>query len=116
MGGLTNSALLVNLGAPDSIAPGMRADTLAATGAQVRYVSLPDTYHFAFLAECSPLGWAVIALAGDDNISADHGTRDRAEVHAELTEIIGGFLQGRLFPRRSGRAAPQGLDVTGKPP
>jgi hypothetical protein len=112
LGGLTNSALLVNLGAPDSIAPGMRADTLAATGGQVSYVGLPDTYHFAFLAECSPLGWAVIALAGDDNICADHGTRDRRRCMRSSPKSSADSFRAGCFPddpaglRRKGLTSP----------
>lgn len=57
---------------------------------------MPNTYHFAFLAECSRLGKVVISIGSEENICSDQGTRGRGKVHTELQQIIGGFLIDKL--------------------
>lgn len=93
---VTAPTLLVQLGQTETIAEGMRWNVAVSDFRDGRLYTAPDTYHFAFLAECSALGGIVIAIAGDDNICADKGTRDRGEVHTELRGVIGDFLTDTL--------------------
>lgn len=93
---LTVDALIVQLGEDDTIFEGMLwADNADAAQSMTRVV-VPDTYHFAFIAECSLMGKVIISTAGDDNICADQGTRARADVHAELRPLIANFLAEKL--------------------
>lgn len=90
------ATMIINLGAEGAIPLAMRADHLAAGIPGATYLAVPGTHHFSFLARCSLLGVIVIATAGDDNICADRGLRDRDAVHADLTRDIGDFLAARL--------------------
>ena len=47
-------------------------------------VVVPNTYHFAFLADCNRLGKVMILIGSEENIRSDQGTRGRDEVHTEL--------------------------------
>lgn len=89
------ATLLINLGAPSELSAAMRADALAEAIPTAKYVSVPGSAHFSFLARCSALGVVVIALAGDDNICSDRGLRARDEVQAEIVEIVSAFLRGQ---------------------
>lgn len=86
--------LVINLGQDAPAA--MRADALAATLPQGAYHVEPESWHFTFLAECSPLGRIVIGLASPDNICSDAGLRPRAEAHAALAARIVSFLSDTL--------------------
>lgn len=109
---VTADTLVVQLGETETIAEGMRWGTAVPRIANGSFYQTPNTYHFAFLAECSTLGKIIIATAGDDNICADKGTRDRGEVHTELRTIIGDFLTKSLIaPNVSGT-----LDAQSKSP
>jgi predicted dienelactone hydrolase len=84
--------LILQLGATDTIPEGLSWDAVAQRTPLIRLEAIKNTYHFAFLAECSLMGKVVIGLAGDDNICADHGTRPRQMVHAEIAPMILKFL------------------------
>lgn len=89
-------ALVIQLGDTDRVPPGMLWDSNVKQMPQTELAVIPDTYHFAFLAECSKLGRIVIGMAGDDNVCADQGTRNRAEIHAEVIEKTTAFLAKNL--------------------
>ena len=98
-GGLSDldvAPLIINLGAPETVPAAMRADGVAALISGARFETILGAQHFSFLAECSGLGRVIIGLAGDDNICSDAGMRDRGIIHAELQQMIGGFLADRL--------------------
>ena len=86
--------LVVNLG--QNAPAAMRADTLAAALPRASYHVEPETWHFTFLAECSPLGRIIIGLASPDNICSDAGLRPRAEAHKTLAARIVPFLSDAL--------------------
>lgn len=93
---LDHPALLINLGAPQDIANGMRLDNVAKTLPRAQYRSVPDAYHFSFINECSLFGFLMIAVAGEENICSDIGMRDRGEIHKELQGTISAFLSDAL--------------------
>jgi predicted dienelactone hydrolase len=93
---VTVATKIVQLGETETIPEGLRWDKAATQLAQGERVVVTDTYHFAFLAECSRLGKVVISIGSDENICSDQGTRDRGEVHTELHQIIGDFLADKL--------------------
>lgn len=53
-------------------------------------------HHLGCLAECSTLGWIIIGAVGDENSRADADARPRAEIHAEMKDVIRVFLKGAL--------------------
>lgn len=89
---LDAKTLVLQLGATDTIPEGLRWGAVAQRASLIRLDAVEDTYHFAFLAECSLMGKVIIGLAGDDNICADYGTRPRQEVHAEVASMVLEFL------------------------
>lgn len=84
--------LIVNLGDAATTPIAIRADHLTEQLAQGRHMFLPDTWHFTFLAKCSPLGQVIIGLAASENICSDWGVRDRSEVQADLAPALADFL------------------------
>lgn len=92
-----NPALIVNLGEPALLPQAIRADALADDAPNAEYEYLPQTWHFAFLAECSVLGRIVIGLVESENICSDADMRDRKQVHAELVPLISDWF-GRPNP------------------
>ena len=85
-------ALVIQLGETKTIPPGMLWEDNVTQMPNAQTAVIPETYHFAFLAECSTLGRIIIGLAGDDNICSDNGTRNRPEIHAEVREKTAAFL------------------------
>lgn len=93
---LEADTLLVQMGETETIPEGLRWGAVAERSPKIALRVVPDTYHFAFLAECSLMGKVVIASAGDDNICADHDTRPRGDVHDDVGKIIVEFLAEQL--------------------
>ena len=83
---MTTKTLILNLGSPEALPDGLRADTIAAAIPDALYHTVEGAHHFSFLPECSGLGWVIIGVAGDDNICSDAGYRDRATVHVARGE------------------------------
>jgi len=90
--------LVVQMGATETIPEGLRWNAVSDRSDLITHKVVADTYHFAFLAECSLMGKIVIGLAGDDNICSDAGTRPRGAVHAEVGPVIVDFLSEALEP------------------
>ena len=84
--------LILALGTPEAQPAGLRADDVAAAIPGGAYAALPGTHHFAFTAECAPLGRVVIGLSGEENICDDAGLRPRAEVHDDVLARVLPFL------------------------
>ena len=93
---VTVATRIVQLGETETIPEGLRWDKAAMQLVKGERVVVPNTYHFAFLAECSRLGKVVISIGSEENICSDQGTRGRRKVHTELQQIIGGFLMDKL--------------------
>lgn len=89
---IATPVLILALGAPATQPAGRRADDVAAAIPRATYAALPGTGHFAFTAECAPLGRIVIGLSGEENICGASGPRPRAEIHAEVLARVLPFL------------------------
>ena len=96
LGKIDHPVLILNLGLPETIPIGVRADGIAAQIKDAKYHAIDGAHHFSFIAECSGLGWAIIGMAGEENICSDTGFRDRATVHAEALAQILPFLTQQL--------------------
>lgn len=85
---LKAATLVINLGETEEVPAAMRADDLSARIQNAEYKAIEGAWHFSFLAECSPMGFAIIGIASPENICSDWGLRNRGDVHAELAPII----------------------------
>ena len=89
--------LILNLGDEEDVPAGVYARDAADRIIFAEYEIVPDATHFSFLAECRPRGAAILAKEGDlDPLCEDAGGRSRAEIHAELTEVILNYLGRNL--------------------
>jgi predicted dienelactone hydrolase len=89
--------LVLNLGDEERIPAPVHAKALSETVPGAEYSIIPDATHFSFLAECKPRGPAILAAEGEpDPLCEDAGGRSRAEIHAELTDVIRRFLDAGL--------------------
>ena len=88
---------VINLGAQETVPIGVYAKDAAAMIPNATYVAVPDAIHFSFLAECKAKGAAILANEGEpDPLCDDAGGRPRADIHAELTQLIVTNLQSAL--------------------
>jgi predicted dienelactone hydrolase len=88
---------VINLGAEETVPVGVYAKDAAAMIPNATYVAVPDAIHFSFLAECKAKGAAILANEGElDPLCDDAGGRTRADIHAELTQLIITNLQSAL--------------------
>ncbi len=93
--------LIINLGAEDLVPTGVYARRVAEHIPTAEYRIIPDATHFSFLAECKAKGAAILAREGEpDPLCDDAGGRPRSEIHAELQEVIVGYLHG-VFEQRN---------------
>jgi predicted dienelactone hydrolase len=91
---ITVPMLVVNLGEEDRVPVPVHARALSEVVPQAEYRIVSDATHFSFLAECKPKGPAILAAEGEpDPLCADAGGRDRAEIHAELVDLILPYLR-----------------------
>ena len=89
--------LVLNLGDEERIPAPVHAKALSETVPGAEYSIIPDATHFSFLAECKPRGPTILAAEGEpDPLCEDAGGRSRAEIHAELTDVIRRFLDAGL--------------------
>lgn len=85
---------MINLGAEETVPLGVYAKEAAALIPQARYAAVSDAVHFSFLAQCKAKGAAILEDEGElDALCDDAGGRSRAEIHAELTQMIVSNLQ-----------------------
>ncbi len=94
---ISKSVKVVNLGRPDGIAPGLEASMLATTAPQIEYSRVPHATQFSAFAVCKPKGAGILAQDGGNKeiCDADAGV-GRKSIHAELAELIAGFLNRHL--------------------
>lgn len=79
----------INLGRPAAIPVAVIADQLAKLAPKADYEQVDDAVHFSFLAECREGGAALLKSLGDtDTLCDDGGARTRADIHAQLREMI----------------------------
>ena len=84
--------LLVSLGAEGTIPAGLEVDAIAGALPTARRHFVEGAVHFSFLGECRRLGRIVIGAMEEEPICEDP-RRPRAEIHDELREVIGDFLE-----------------------
>jgi len=86
--------LVLNLGDAGTVPAGVDARRAASLIARAQYRLVPDATHFSFLAECKPAGAGILEKEGElDPLCDDAGGRTRAEIHAELSQLIIGYLR-----------------------
>ncbi|TNB46401.1 alpha/beta fold hydrolase [Martelella lutilitoris] len=86
--------LVINLGKENL----MRAADVSEAGSNL-VARLPDAervvvapaHHFTFLAECTPVGAALLAEEQDDPVCDDPEGVERADVHARIVDIVAAF-------------------------
>lgn len=87
--------LVINLGDEGKVPSGVDAKRAAAQIPGAEYSLMPDATHFSFLAECKPAGARILKNEGEpDPLCDDAGGQSRASIHAKLSELIIGYLQG----------------------
>lgn len=88
---------IINLGRPPGIPVAVIADGLAGLIPGARYEQVDDAAHFSFLAECRDGGTKLLKSLGDtDLLCDDGGTRTRADIHAQLREMIAAAFTRQL--------------------
>ena len=88
---------MINLGEETTVPAGVYAKDAAALIPQAEYVAVSDAIHFSFLAQCKPKGAAILENEGElDPLCDDAGGRSRADIHAELAQMIVENLQSGL--------------------
>jgi hypothetical protein len=94
--------LVLNLGDEALVPAPVHARALSETVPGAEYRIVPDATHFSFLAECKPRGAQILIDEGEaDPLCTDAGGRQRADIHAELADVILGFLNGLPLPQHS---------------
>lgn len=87
----------INLGNPDTIPEAVISDKLAALVPDSAYAAVADSVHFSFLPECKDGSAALLKSLGEvDPICDEPGKRTRADIHAELKQLIVEALQRDL--------------------
>lgn len=94
---MATPSLMINLGAPGTVPAGVDASAAVTHLADVTYAHVEGASHFSFLAQCWPRGAAILENEGElDPLCSDGGSRSRADIHAELSERITGFLDAEF--------------------
>ncbi|MDH0615824.1 MULTISPECIES: alpha/beta fold hydrolase [unclassified Agrobacterium] len=89
------------------LAAGVETPEIAAIKADSEYIArhlpkattvyrdIPDASHFSFMQSCRPNGEKIVEelSPGEGFVCRDGGGRDRAAIHAQIAEIILGFLK-----------------------
>jgi len=96
---VSTPVLLVNLGEGQAVPAAINASTIAPMFPQAEHVHVPDSVHFSFLGECTAIGEKIIADEGEDAICSDPDRRERSDIHKELKQKIGAFLERHLMQR-----------------
>ncbi|KJF75319.1 alpha/beta hydrolase family protein [Agrobacterium arsenijevicii] len=79
----------INLGSKGKIPPAVLADKLAAQVPAATYQQVDEADHFSFLPLCKPGADAFLKSVGErDPICQPAGSRDRADLHAQLETMI----------------------------
>lgn len=79
----------INLGSPESIIAGVDSHKLAGLTPHGSLSHIDQAIHFSFLPECRQGAEAFLKQVGEvDPICDDGGNRSRADIHAELKQMI----------------------------
>lgn len=91
-------ALLINLGDTrpgsgwEAVAVGPAGADLPGQMPNARHMTIPEAWHFSFLAECGWIGPLLIWWEGEEPICSDPAGSDRLEVHGQVLAQVGDFL------------------------
>lgn len=90
---------IINLGKRETVAPGLDAEGLETLIPAGRYHRVPDATPFSSFDQCRLQGPDILRGEGEDEaICRDGGGRTRADIHAQLAEMIEAAL-ARGFSR-----------------
>lgn len=99
LAGIEAPVLIINLGDPETIRPGLLAADLAALIPSARYAAVPDATPFGSFSLCKPKAAAILREEGaDDSICRDGDGRTREEIHAGLAELVVDAFRPLLQP------------------
>ena len=106
--GITIPLAFINLGTKGKIPVSVLADTLAAQVPGATYAQIDDADHFSFLPICKEGGADFLKSVGEiDPLCDEAGLRPRAEIHAQLEDLIVDAFTGTLGqPVRHGPPLP----------
>lgn len=80
---------IINLGSPGTVPVAVEAKQLAPLIRQGSYEQVDGAWHFSFLPECQSGGAELLKSLGDtDRLCDEQGKRSRADIHAQLIEMI----------------------------
>ncbi len=90
---------IINLGQPGKIPRTAQASGIAKAISNARYAVVEDASHYSMFAECKPNASNIIAAEKiDDPLCDDGGGRSRAEIHAQLIDMISKAIEPTLKP------------------
>ncbi|PSH67987.1 dienelactone hydrolase [Phyllobacterium brassicacearum] len=90
---------IINLGQPGKIPGAAQASGIAKAISNARYAVVEDASHYSMFAECKPNASNIIAAEKiDDPLCGDGGGRSRAEIHAQLIDMISKAIEPTLKP------------------
>lgn len=84
--------LIINLGKAGNIPQGVDAGHAATLVPQADYRFVEGANHFSFLAQCKPRGAKILSDEGEIDPLCDPTVRPRADIHAELTDMITAYF------------------------
>ncbi len=80
---------IINLGHPGKIPLTIQASGIAKAISNARFAVIEDASHYSMFAECKPAASEIIAAEKiGDPLCDDGGGRSRAEIHAQLVDMI----------------------------
>lgn len=89
LSGIVIPITIINLGAPDTILPGLNAASIEGLIPGATYATVTDATQFSAFSECTAKGALILQEEGDDAaLCTDGGERSRAEIHGQLAEMI----------------------------
>jgi predicted dienelactone hydrolase len=93
---MSHPLLTINFVPNEGVPEALDAREITQAVPSGRHVSIPQSWHFSFLPECSLLGKVAIGIGGEENICSDWKHRDRSEVHQLVIKQIIPFLNDSL--------------------
>jgi predicted dienelactone hydrolase len=88
--------LVVSLGSESAIDAAMEAGDVVDALPDARHVFVEGSWHFSFLPLCKPLPPELLAEMTEGEAICEDAGRPRAEIHAELRDVIGDYLEEAL--------------------
>ena len=94
--GISHPVMVINFKPHEEVPEALDAAQITEMMPNARYKTIPQSWHFSFLPECSLLGKIVIGLGGEENICSDWKLRDRSDVYKALINQLVPFLDESL--------------------